>query len=1103
MKKFLVYLLAVVLVAAMGFSVFYLVRDNETLSITNTSLYKEVGDQFSVGLNTKKLKSYTTIKLNEVGDLDSIEKLSENLNPSNGKVEASFKATQGGTVRVNFQTNNSKFRNLYCDIIIGDGSSAHPYQISTAEQLYSIGREGSKYDLGSYYEIVTDLDCSTVNGGSGLWVPVEDAFTGKINGNGFAIKNLTFSAEAADSATALGLFTTVTGTIDNVVLDSVDIDITGTTGEYYVGSIAAFNKGTISRVNVQSVTVNSDNAAAVIGGVVAVNEKDVTLNKQDSGRIDRVSANVKFAYTDLSGSEPVVYGIKGALVAGVVAKNIGGTVVNAYSVGEVTLEGDVPTTFAGIVNYNISLGIDSVEGYDYNDLSTMTEVKLSDGANIKNCYSAINIDMKGTGTLYIAGIVHTNYTGKFTSEITEGAVRVNTIAGNYYLNTMKEETDTIEITNNFEKYLPVDDVYTAVSKSAEELKTQTTYKSYNYEWKYQDGAYKRVYDEDVTWDFDNVWGMLSTVNNGYPYLTYSDSTSSDGINNVDKIIEITNADQLLAMHDDVDNAAAGEVILFVIKSDIDMEGRVWTPLGSPEKPFIHQVKGELGAGTSPTISNLTVVATAKNAGFIDTLGSNAKVSDLKFVNFTATLDNVSVASEDDHNIVGVVAAYNGTSQIKTSIIENIEVVDANLQGRIAVAGIAGYNYGLIKDCTVNGAEGSTIEACSSIKNVYVAGVAAYNAGSIVTTNVTGKVSVIIGEVLGNTKRTVYAGGVAGVNTGLITSSVVDTEAGYGIDVTNHDSNIDSVNYMVAGGVVGSNESGKIHKCYVSMDITIPGLSISDSNGTYAGGIAGVLRESYSSIKPSTTVDEYEAQYSIYGCVVKDCSISIKGNMVRTFVTGGLVGYMNIDGIAVKVNNKAEFEANQQLHASVVASYVENVTLGGTDNGGFAGEIIAGVISDCGANVKFIGSRNFGFAVTLMRNPSASSSSQQVAGVVARSYVTIAFKSGKLCYSISETHLKPSDKPEATGAGYVQGCMYSVVEGDVKDQKGIATFNSTGSTQSDLEARAKAFTDNGFASSSWLLPSGITKTYWKLNGSLVELVRNGLPVPEVVLSLISE
>ena len=117
MKKFIVYLLVIIVAVSLGFAVFYLVRDNEVISISSASIYKDAGDNFTIDLKHVNKKSYTSITISSSNA--SVVSYDQKTN--------TFTANAGGVARVNFRTTNAKFRNLWCDVIVGDGTIESPY----------------------------------------------------------------------------------------------------------------------------------------------------------------------------------------------------------------------------------------------------------------------------------------------------------------------------------------------------------------------------------------------------------------------------------------------------------------------------------------------------------------------------------------------------------------------------------------------------------------------------------------------------------------------------------------------------------------------------------------------------------------------------------------------------------------------------------------------------------------------------------------------------------------------------------------------------------------------------------------------------------------
>ena len=112
MKKFIVYLLVIVMAVSLGFAVFYLVKDDEVISISSASIYTDVNKEFAIDIKHENKKSYTTIDISSSNE-DVVK---------HDKDNNTFKALAGGVARINFRTNNVKFRNLWCDVIVGDGT---------------------------------------------------------------------------------------------------------------------------------------------------------------------------------------------------------------------------------------------------------------------------------------------------------------------------------------------------------------------------------------------------------------------------------------------------------------------------------------------------------------------------------------------------------------------------------------------------------------------------------------------------------------------------------------------------------------------------------------------------------------------------------------------------------------------------------------------------------------------------------------------------------------------------------------------------------------------------------------------------------------------
>ena len=1088
MKKFLVYLLAVVLVAAMGFSVFYLVRDNETLSITNTSLYKEVNDEFSVGLKTKKLKSYTTISLNYAGDEGSVQEISKNLNPSKGQVTAKLKATGGGVVRINFQTNNSKFRNLYCDIMIGDGSVENPYYISTAEQLYAIGRS-EKYAANLHYELISDIDCASI-----AWNPEDVAFSGSLKGNGYAIKNITIDGNAVEG-TNLGLFAVIdsTGSVDNVVLENFTINVKDS-GVCQVGALAAVNHGVISRVNAKSVVVRSNNSEALIGGIVAVNETTDTLR---AARLDRIGVNLDFAYgTYNEGTAQYEYtGIKGT-IGGIASNNIDGTIINCYTVGSVRLEGTESASFAGIVNLNKS-----------------TSSKTS--ANVKNCYSAAQVDktLSTSISFTVAGILNVNDSAKRDDIFTGTQIEVNTISGNYYASEMLSHEEGVTVTCAFED--DAENIRVTQLPREEMINEENQIKyvsSIEFEYKKIGDEVQRVVVLDGDgepvkkyWDFVNTWSIASTENSGLPYLTYSNIASGDDIDNITTYKTVDTVEKLLGVYTDwANNNSAGT--LYLVTANIDMAGNLWTPLGTKDNPFNATIAAEEGK----EIKNLTIVSGVENAGLVGVLGNAGQVTGI-------TLNGFQAQEANGYKYAAAIAAFNGTDNLIGGIIKDCKVINSTIYATEGAAGIVAYNNGIVQSCAVVGDEGDTVIAVKpSEKHSYVGGLSAYNINTIEmadsTNKVTGNVSIYSIEIAGVRGRYVYMGGAVGWNKGAVAyveinttkSSDVAATGTYGIRDLSELGSMPTVLNFYAGGLVGSNQGkARVKNSVVSTEIMLPAL-----NTCYIGGVAGQIDADYNSYK-GDTLSDYEANYSVYGCAVIDSTLG--ASRATNFIkVAGLVGEMTVRNTVIEsteFNSYDKYTVNKsnKLYATVVASYVSNTTLCGTRNAGLVLNLKSGVVSDCGANrVTFAavtGGYNYGFAYQIVRNPG-----DKVAGMITRSYGTFTFVSGSVNYAETESmvHSTKSTTLDSKTGGWIVDYAYKVLDESGlqveypkvdKSSEYNGSVNITGNLTSDL------FNAKGWNNPGWLVPNYEDRvSYWLLDGGKVKV--DPTPIPAAVAELMA-
>lgn len=156
----------------------------------------------------------------------------------------------------------------------GDGSEQNPYQIATAEQLNAI-----RNNLSANYILVSNIDLSGLS-----WQPIGDyngdAFTGSLDGNGFAIRNLKIRAK--DNVFAYGLIGNNNGAIKRIIIDNCDISINQKTVKgtgIIVGSIAGLSYMQVNDCHTSGKIAVNNAINAKVGGIVGIGNVGYSENR--------------------------------------------------------------------------------------------------------------------------------------------------------------------------------------------------------------------------------------------------------------------------------------------------------------------------------------------------------------------------------------------------------------------------------------------------------------------------------------------------------------------------------------------------------------------------------------------------------------------------------------------------------------------------------------------------------------------------------------------------------------------------------------------------------------------------------------------------------
>lgn len=341
----------------------------------------------------------------------------------------------------------------------GDGTSAHPYQIATADDLIEFAEEVNSYDPSNPYseaeernawaELRDDIDLEgtewTRIGSSDINYNLE--YIGIFDGNNHTISGLSINTSST-SDVYFGLFGAVGegGTVRNLTVEG---SITVESSDSYVraGGVAGESDGTVSNCTNRVTIAASSDDIAYVGGVIGANAGNVSncANEAD------ITATADTAY--IGGVVGLNWGLlrncdnsgavkgtgEGALVGGVVGSNshteiVMGSVENCYNTGTVTATGSNAVA-GGVAGINLKT-VSSC--YNTGTVTGTTTAGGVVGENIygispgtpgtvTSCYNIGKVTAPSGGAT-IGGVVGANSNGS-TSGTVNGCYYLNTVAG--------------------------------------------------------------------------------------------------------------------------------------------------------------------------------------------------------------------------------------------------------------------------------------------------------------------------------------------------------------------------------------------------------------------------------------------------------------------------------------------------------------------------------------------------------------------------------------------------------------------------------------------------------------------------------------------------
>lgn len=326
----------------------------------------------------------------------------------------------------------------------GDGSKANPYQIRDVYGLQGMG-SSSQY-LASAWALVSDIDASATanwNLNSGVaqgFKPIGNSsvtFTGALDGQGFAIKDLKVNTASQDA----GLFGRITGaTISDVVLSNASVASQHDQG--YAGALAGQAQGsTISGVS-SSGSVTSYNVAGGLLGFLGGSRLQrsssssnvrASYQKADGGTSSQLVhmagglvGSMNDAIIDESWASGTVLanGLMAAQAGGLVGGGvINGTIFGSYSTSAVEGTGSngVKASVGGLAgqvmgglkidnSYYQGPALQAMAANNSNSLGGLVGADeriflFPNGVNIRNSYANVGMIVYGSAPTVLGGMV--------------------------------------------------------------------------------------------------------------------------------------------------------------------------------------------------------------------------------------------------------------------------------------------------------------------------------------------------------------------------------------------------------------------------------------------------------------------------------------------------------------------------------------------------------------------------------------------------------------------------------------------------------------------------------------------------------------------------
>ena len=809
MKKFLIFLVSIVVAVCVGLTTFYFLKNDEIIVFETKELYVNAGDTISLeelGFSRKKASKKTTFNYNAGGEVVTS---AINFDAENGYYVV--KGDVAGDIKLVITTSNKRYAEFTITVHVGNGEKETPYYIFNETDLSKIG---SVYGLNDHYVLMNNIILS--NEFNPIGYSEADAkyvgFSGSFDGGFKTISNLNLVDGTYSNA---GVFSSIN---TGAVVSNLTISNANVSGNYEnAGALAGVVDGSIDRVAVINATITNKANNSNTGALAGV-----------------VNGSVKLVYADNStiniGTDAVV---TDAVAGGLIGK------INKTTVQAAYVNNSKINVFAG------STG--KFGGFAGNF------VIETDAGSIQQSYANVTSEDSNFGS-FLGGIEKTaNFTAtsndaiKFligNAVVTNGKDVVKNYDNTYFVN-FKDESKTKYMIND---YLTAGEMVIAASQNQiiyyAISSNEITYWDNEYIWQTSNtelpilrfgkinpelpnGEYfrKDLTNNEINETTTKFEDVFNTDVSNMKYTLSSDVTLNswnpvalknvtfDG-NNHTIYVNLNNANgENLGLFSVLDNCTIKNLNIVVTNvganaTNVGALAGIAKSSDAISKSSIENVNVTYNAISNITATNFGgVVAVAEKTDIINSnvlaMNANANVANLAGVvaelKLDATINNVSVNAtlSGTTNVAGVVAINNGTiSNVNNSVVviaHSANIADAK------IAGISAINNGNILNANVE----TSIAVNNATNSLYVGGITATNSGSIENVKVTGS-----GITVADINATVYVGGVSAENNGTISN------------VQNELTSIGSINIgknVKTAGIVTKN-SGTIEKVVVKSNV---------------------------------------------------------------------------------------------------------------------------------------------------------------------------------------------------------------------------------------------------------------------------------------------